>query len=295
MSIKEIAESLYSESPKKTLYHYTSFNGLLGIIKSQSLWASDIQFFNDSAEMQHTKNLLNNEISQCLKQGEHDSKLLNQFRDWISHRITNGNMLFVVSLTANGNLLSQWRGYCPIGKGVSVGFNPTIISLCANRQSFLIGKCIYNNAVQNKIIKNIIKNVKKLANERGENTNPSKRHPSQSFHDIFEEIEDDLLRVAAILKHPSFKEEEEWRVVSPVITNYVKSPILYREGISMLIPYLEFSLISDNDLTMNIQHVILGPTPNNKLSITSLSRFLSKNGVSPKDGLETCQIPYREC
>lgn len=294
MAIKNIVESLYAESPEKTLYHYTSLTGLLGIIKSQSLWASDIRFFNDAAEMKHTADLLRNEISRRLEQGEGNSKLLSQFRDWISHRITDGHMLFVTSLTANGNLLSQWRGYCPLGKGVSVGFNPTIISRCANRQSFLIGKCIYDSVRQNQITKNIIEDIEKVATQRGENTDPSKRHPTQSFHDVFEEVEADLLRVAAILKHPSFKEEEEWRAVSLVLTNYVKSPISYREGISMLIPYLEFSLIPDSASKMEIQHVFLGPTPNNNLSMTSLSRCLSKKGVSLKEGITACQIPYRQ-
>lgn len=294
MAIKEIAEALYAANPDKTLYHYTSLKGLLGIIKSQSFWASDIRYFNDAAEMKHTADLLRNEISRRLEQGEGNYKLLSQFREWISHRITDGHMIFVTSLTANGNLLSQWRGYCPLGKGVSVGFKPDIISRCANKQTFLIGKCIYNITAQNDIIKQIIQEIEILVTSMGENTDPSKRHPTQSYHDVFEAVEADLLRIAAILKHPSFEEEEEWRAVSPVLTNYVKSPIEYREGISMLIPYIEFRLVPDGESTMVIQHVFLGPTPNNNLSMSSLSRCLSKKGVSPKGGITACQIPYRQ-
>ena len=152
MAIKNIAETLYAASPDKTLYHYTSLTGLLGIIKSQSFWASDIRYFNDAAEMKHTADLLRSEISRRLEQGKGNSKLLSQFREWIQHRITDGHMIFVTSLTANGNLLSQWRGYCPLGKGVSVGFKPDIISRCANKQTSLIGKCIYNITDQNNII-----------------------------------------------------------------------------------------------------------------------------------------------
>ena len=294
MTIENITKALYAENPEKTLYHYTSFSGLLGIIKSRVLWASDIRFLNDSAEMKHTADMLRTEISQRIEKGQSNRKLLYQFRDWLSHRITHGNMLFVVSFTDNGNLLSQWRGYCPLGKGVSLGFNPTLIAKCADDQSYKIGRCIYDSKYQRELVSSIIDEIETLAGKRGANTDISKRHPTQSFYDVFEEVESDLLRIAAIMKNPSFKEEEEWRVVSPVLTNYVKSPILYREGVSMLVPYLEFSLVSEGANQIEIQHIYLGPTPNNVLSMRSLSNYLSKCGVSPKEGVTPCQIPYRQ-
>ena len=39
-------------------------------------------------------------------------------------------VLFGASFRANGNLLSQWRGYAVHGKGVSIGFNPREIVRC---------------------------------------------------------------------------------------------------------------------------------------------------------------------
>lgn len=271
MSIGNLAKELYAESPEKTLYHYTSFKALLEIIKSRALYASDIRFLNDAAEMKHTANLLRTEISRRLKQGHSNPKLLNQLRDWLSHSITDCHMLFVVCFTANGNLLSQWRGYCPLGRGVSLGLNPDRVTKCADSQSYQIGKCVYDNVRQRELVAKIIDEIETLAAEQGENSNTSKRHPSQSFHDVFKDVEADLLRVAAILKHPSFQEEEEWRAVSPVLTNYVNAPISYREGASMLVPYLEFSLVPESYKQLEIQHIYLGPTPNINLSMTSLS------------------------
>ena len=34
------------------LYHYTTQDGLLGILRDRELWATDIRFFNDSKELQ---------------------------------------------------------------------------------------------------------------------------------------------------------------------------------------------------------------------------------------------------
>lgn len=46
--------NFYKEVPHKTLFHYTTQNGLLGIIESKSLWLSDNQYMNDMTEYNHT-------------------------------------------------------------------------------------------------------------------------------------------------------------------------------------------------------------------------------------------------
>jgi len=240
--IKAITKNLYSDIPKETLYHYTTFTGLVGIVDSQVLWASDIRYMNDSAELKHTADLIRMEITQRITAGHAKPNLLNQFLEWVTHRITNGHMLFAASFRSNGNLLSQWRGYSKLGKGVSLGFNPNYILKCANEQSFQIGKCIYNIGDQRRLIKLVVDAVEALAKEFNKNTRVSENYDPQSYHDVFERIESDLLRIAAILKHPSFQEEEEWRIVSPALTDYVTSPVLFREGTSMLVPYVEFKL-----------------------------------------------------
>ena len=114
------------------------------------------------------------------------------------------------------------------------------------------------------------------------------------FNDVFEEIEGDLLRVAALLKHPGFSEEDEWRAVSPITSNYVEAPICHREGRSMLLPYIRFALPKAEGGALAIEHAFLGPTPNAGQPMTSLSRYLSKYRANPTKGLTYCQIPYRD-
>lgn len=290
MTIANLAAQLYAEQPKQTLYHYTSLTGVMGIVESRSIRATDIRFFTDAAEMKNTVDILCNDIAQRINNGCANPGLLNQFREWLSHRITDGHMLYVACFTVNGNLLSQWRSYCPPAKGVSLGFLPDQIISTANRQSFQVGKCVYDPKMQRKVAAAILDAIEKLAETRGDS---SKRHPSQSFHDVFEEVEADLLRIAALLKHPSFHEEEEWRVVSSVMTNYVEAPIEYREGPSMLVPFLKFGLPQASDRRLDIEHAFIGPTPSINNSMTSLSRYLSKMSSSPRRGITYCEVPYR--
>ncbi len=61
--ITHITDKLYSDIPDDTLYHYTTFKGLIGIVKTGTLWASDIRYMNDSAELMHTADLIRQEVS----------------------------------------------------------------------------------------------------------------------------------------------------------------------------------------------------------------------------------------
>lgn len=179
--IASLTQKLYKERPHDTLYHYTSLAGVMGIVDSGSLRATDIRFFNDAAEMKHAADLLLTVIAQREVAGTSNPRLLPQLRKWLSHRLTDGHMLYVVCFTASGNLLSQWRSYCPTAKGVSLGFDAVKICTFASRQSFYVGKCIYDVEMQREIAATILDAIEHIAKERGENVNSSKPAPLRIF------------------------------------------------------------------------------------------------------------------
>ncbi|OZG74502.1 hypothetical protein BTA51_05745 [Hahella sp. CCB-MM4] len=283
--IGSISAKLYSDNPTETLYHYTSYTGLMGIVESGTIWAGDIRYMNDSAELRHTADLIRQETAHRISGGHTNPVLLNSFFDWVSRRITNGHMLFGASFRANGNLLSQWRGYSTHGKGVSIGFSPSHILECSGQQGYQVGRCLYNPKAQQTLIAEVVDAVETMAATSKDN--------SASYVDLFRSIEVDLLRIAAILKHPSFQEEDEWRIVSPVVTDFMTSSVKFRQGTSMLVPYQEFHLKDRESGQMPLEHIFLGPTPNMELSMNSLTLYLTKQGIQPVQGLSYCQIPYR--
>ncbi|MDR3629774.1 MAG: DUF2971 domain-containing protein [Desulfocapsaceae bacterium] len=290
--IGTLTETLFADTPKGLLYHYTTLSGLLGIVRSRTLWASDIRYMNDSAELRHTADLIRLEVQDRIAGGQGKADLLGQFTDWISHRITNGHMLFGASFRAHGNLLSQWRGYSPHGKGVSIGFSAESIMECARRQHLQIGRCLYEPARQRRLVSQVIDAVEVLAEQQIAG-GPSRQRVSAIYQKVFEAIEIDLLRIAAILKHPSFREEKEWRIVSPVFTDAARLPILFREANAMIVPYVEFDLRSHAGQSLQLEHLYLGPTQNSNISLNSLKMFLAHNGILPSRGIDYCRIPYR--
>jgi hypothetical protein len=290
--IEHITDRLFSVSPRSTLYHYSSLAGVLGIVSSGELRASDIRYMNDSAELRHTLDILRNYITERVIAGSDNPILLNELLEWLSHRIVSGPMVFGASFRANGNLLSQWRGYSSHGKGVSLGFNPAQIQACARRQQFQVGKCVYDPVEQRALMEQLVNVLEARAAELESPTATGSRR--RSWQRLFEEIEGDLLRIAAILKHPSFEEEQEWRIVSPVLSRNENSRIQFREGASMLVPYYAFDLSSAENKTLVLDHVYLGPTSNIELSMTSLELFLAQRNVTPSLGISYCDIPYRQ-
>jgi len=292
--IENITKSLFASTPADTLYHYTSFAGLLGIVNSGVLWASDIRYMNDSVELRHTLNLLQTHVTERINEGTDNPRLLNKLLDWLSRRIVSGSMLFGGSFRANGNLLSQWRGYSIHGKGVSMGFDPVHIRACAERQHFQVGKCLYEARQQRALIAQIVNAVEVAARQAEAEEEPILRPRDNAYDEVFERVEGDLLRIASILKHPSFEEEQEWRIVSPVITDFAEVSVHFREGASMLIPSYEFQLIDGDNRCLKLDHVYLGPTSNIELSMNSLELYLAKQHATPRRGISYCQIPYRQ-
>ena len=127
-NLQSISDSLYSDKPNSRLFHYTSIDGLMGIVEKRALWASEVRYLNDAHELHHFGSLIDQQIvpGQVLKSDSEDRQILGQFRKWLKERLSFGPLIFVSSLTEKGNLLSQWRGYCPHGQGVSLGFNPDL-------------------------------------------------------------------------------------------------------------------------------------------------------------------------
>jgi hypothetical protein len=288
-----LTEELFGDNPQGLLYHYTTLTGLLGIVQDSTLWASDIRYMNDSAELKHSADLIRMEVQDRIARGQGKANLLGQFVDWVVNRITNGHLLFGASFRSHGNLLSQWRGYSAHGKGVSLGFSAGYILECATLQHFQIGKCIYEPERQRQLVRQVVDAVEQQvdANIKG---GESRQQLSVIYRTVFESIELDLLRIAAILKHPSFQEEKEWRLVSPVYADHTEAPTLFREAHAMLVPYIKFNLRQEPDNPPQLDHLYLGPTSNINISMNSLRMFLAQNGITPRRGIDYCQIPYRQ-
>lgn len=286
-NLEDLKKTLYTVKLKETLYHYTSLGPLLNIINTKSLWATQINYFSDLSELVYFRDICLSEITKRLNNSS--DLILQQLKNWFKERFTTGHGIYVVCFTSEGNLLSQWRAYCESSKGISIGFNHEKIVKQCDENKYLLGKCIYDNKQQEKIIKKIIS----FLFERAQHDGPDKKkHPSQSYHNTFENQLDLILQIGALIKNPFFAEEKEWRAVSIWFESYLINGLKYREG-PYLIPYLDFQLPYSETKEIELEKVIVGPSKNINRSIESISAFLSLKKSEPRLGVFNSCVPYQ--
>lgn len=111
------------------LYHYTTAEGLKGIVESEVLWATSAYYLNDSAEILYGYRLLDQALENWLKRANPPADSISRgfaesHRQYFGHDALERNVIMPIYLTCfceEGNLLSQWRAYGSAG-GYSIGF-----------------------------------------------------------------------------------------------------------------------------------------------------------------------------
>ena len=289
--LNDLNDVLYEEKPSHELYHYTSIDSLISIVKDKALWATELKYLNDSQEFRYFAELMREKTLVYDDFGnEAEIDATNQLRSWIRDWFVEGALVFTTSFTEKGNVLSQWRGYCEHGKGVSLGFDPAAIVVCADQASFKLGRCIYDWKRHHSLATEVVNRLVKAAVENGPD---AAKHVSQCYYSTFEAAATDIIRIAVLTKHPAFEEEDEWRCVSQPVKNYVEAPIEYRSGRVSLIPFIRFPLPVIND-ALAIQTAIVGPSPSPELAFNGIARFLAKYAATGQQlQIVACQIPYR--
>jgi hypothetical protein len=284
-------EDFFIDSVDKPLYHYTGIGSLLSISKSETLWASSISYMNDSKEIVHAcetvENVLNSRFAIAIQDAEYH--FLQQVQSWTNSLKEIAHTIFVFSLSEEPSLLSQWRSYTPHGKGVSIELSPAKINYIAKTSNLKIAKCIYDTNEQEEIINSLIEKLLISFRQIFPTLGVSRGHQDQCYYDVINRYSNDIFQVLAIIKHGAFREEKEWRLISPHYPKFTNPKLKFREGSSMLTPYIELPLGSSKP---HFSHIILGPSQYQNLAMSGLSMFISNQGIC--NSVSNCSIPYRE-
>lgn len=271
----DIFSEIFVTKPNRPIYHYTSQRGLLGIVNSKSIWATEIHYLNDSNEFLLAINLAREVLRG--KRNLCSDKILAVFQEEMEQAIEFAatKTVYVCSFSEEKDLLSQWRSYCPGGIGFSLGFDPEKLALLLEAEGYYIAPCIYDQQIHIQIISELLDSTIAAYEER----NPNNAGYVQN------QFVWRLLELAAFLKHSTFSEEREWRVISKELGKDPQKA--FREGASMLIPYSILHLHRN----FPINEIVIGPTPHLDLSKNAILDFLDMNNIKAK--VELSSIPFR--
>jgi len=271
--------------PDSRLYHYTSLAGLIGILESRSLWASGIRYLNDGAEFTYAVDLLADALDEAVVRRPDLASVFEIPRRSLFHYDDGPGAgtgdVFVVSLSEDGDTLSQWRAYCPPGAGVSIAFDVGHLKVLALEQTFRFDRCVYDPTEQRGMVARLIDGFIPAAERAAMAFDDDQFYAASDFLSHFE-------LVAPFLKHPSFAEEREWRVV---VQNTRASSVKFRAVRTLLVPYMGFSLQMSSG-RLPISHVVIGPTPHPHLNAGAIQAALAAVGLSTV-GTGTSATPFR--
>jgi hypothetical protein len=262
------------EAAPATLYHYCSMHSFHGIVTSKQFWLSNVFFMNDYMEHVLLVNKARSFLEKRMGSPEEDAaRCLLQFFGLPIDPYT-------FSLSAEADLLSQWRAYSDDGAGVAIGFSFERISLQCKKlggegQCVNIGTVLYDDAMQEQLVGEVLGPYLDLA-KRCEGEDAAFANAIRTFGTIW--------HWAALCKHSGFREEKEYRVVMmPQGTPDTMldkaefdvgiSPPSFRLSGSQIVPYYTFPFSADS-----ITDIRFGPKNRARERKDVLRKFLQENG-----------------
>ena len=273
--------------PSGELFHYTSVTGITGVIEGRKLWATNIEYLNDSSEFTHGDGFM-----QCAIQARQDSNNPgeSEFFEWLKGMPDSVQPcdVFVASLSEAEDLLSQWRGYTPLSSGFSVGFEPaTLRDFAWNNHHAMLAQCVYEESEKQALANHILNTF--LEDWIASQTTDSSG--TWFTPGIAASFRTRAKLAAAVIKDVAFKEEKEWRLVK--VCSDVRA-IKFRPGVSTVVPYVELDWLgkAEQPVVQPIQSVMIGPCAHPELSKKSVTRLLQANGAG-NASVRLSGIPFR--
>lgn len=294
-------------STPDVLFHYTTIPGIIGIATNRHLWATSIRHLADAKEFSYAHQMLASTLRDRASTSTQDiiatvdAILAHLIRAGESKLSFSGSLgsIFVTSFSSKGDLLSQWRAYCPSG-GYALGFRSEILLKLASEHGFELRQCSYDEEEHRRecervtatvltavadipvdVRKSLIGTPTKISIEA-----LSALYPIQ--HRMLREIQ----TFAPVWKHPSFREEAEWRLVSKPL----ERPIKYRPGRTAIVPYVEFRIDGDSTKEGNffavLKITVVGPSPEPELAVGSAMDLFGQCKIALQ-AFSISNTPYR--
>lgn len=235
------------------IYHYTSAEGLIGILKNQELWFTNIYFLNDNNEMFYTYKLILEVIEELKDNIKPD--LYKSIKDRCDYVLSEDYLIeeqdtfgrpeyYIASFSLYNDSISLWNYYTKSNvTGYNLEFQPYILTEKTN----IYGKVCYNINEQKEMLKSTIEKanlaIKGLKDER---------------INVIWTLWKNFIIYSLFFKHENYKAEKEYRIIIDLANFVDKDKCSYRTANGLIIPYykLKFDSLNyskDDDLIKSIK------------------------------------------
>jgi hypothetical protein len=281
----------FNPIPSGPLYHYTTGNGLIEIIKSGELWATQVACLNDSSELLYPIELLVSKV--CAKSKSpislEEGFLLKQIEKGLSAPTIDTEGRFIACFSEDGDDLSQWRAYGGGEGGYAIEFDSLHLRQ-SQPSTTILGKVEYREQQQNIFLDDVLAHCiafffAGVSKKRA----PSIEEWAAEFLQYFANL---VMVFAPFLKHPRFAGEREWRLVYHLQDEAIPRK-RYLQRSSMMTQHvpLRLKMRDEDHPCLPLTGIVVGPSRHKEISKISVNDLLRTHGYSPCARLT--EIPYR--
>lgn len=232
------------------IYHYCSVEILYNIIKYKELWLSDSSYMNDGEEIIWIDKVVSELLEKKIQESTGEDKMY--FQDVkTEYEELDHKKHFLTCFSKEKDLLSQWRSYGNDAKGVAIGFDQNLLPLREEMSVQISDEAPFSTTNQLGVENISYDETYSLLDKLLRDTNGK-----ADFIALL------LKETAVSCKHPSFKEENETRLIyTPDNKENIDEHItklsakLFRAQDDKIVPYYKYKFENlDNFLT----EIILG-------------------------------------
>ena len=279
-----LRQSLANEKTQYSgrIYHYTSPEGIKGILTQNEIWFSNTKFLNDSTENNYIyslfpkypdiyKEVLLEKYFFDLIRKVADSYLQ---KDWcyLDDNVWWADNIYVASFSKSKDNLGLWNYYTKNSNsvGYNLGFDYIPFNISSNELKYIHGEVIYDKKKQVKLLKEIILQYNKIFKDYKndiETNQLTKNNFIKSFIDIIE-----LYNI--FFKNPAFRDEQEYRCAIYNVINYAGIMPETRIIDGVFIPYLKIRY----DLNA-LYSIGISPSNNKELLQKGIEFFLKTKSI----------------
>jgi len=279
MTIEGQVLSQFEIVPPDHLFHYTTMEGMEAILSSRRIWASDIHRMNDASELLHALEIIRERLifahDRCLdSMTERILQTLIYSVDDLS-----STPLYISCFSTEGDLLNQWRTYCPQEGGVALGFDPESLTATDDPAAFQLSQCIYDQTHQRELTDQVLESFLKASSA---SPNVTEAEKIVAFRSL-------TLRFSPLLKHSTFEDEREWRITSPYPMPEGSGFGTHGPSISPIRHY-EYQL-TKSDAIPQLDWLIVGPSANQAANRGKVEFLLTELGFDPL--VTESEVPLR--
>jgi hypothetical protein len=268
-----------------TLYHYTSYAGLDGILKHHKLWATDARALNDSTERHFAHDQLRALFRQLVARHGMEIQPLLDAADAYMQDLEAGGA-FVISFSESSDSLGMWERYADRGSGYALGFRTDDIQRIAYGAYEYFVKVAYgDDFFSHPLVRAFDETCTDFLSRP--NIDPSAGIALGAF----------VATAYAAPKHPAFSDEREWRALLCFPeAEYLSKRVSFRQGIDGIRPYLQVGMkgvLGDEaaKVQLPICKVIVGPKLPKQSTRRAVESMLARFGYTAT--VDESAIPLR--